>query len=104
MQKNRANFYLVLGIVVGLFLTACAGVVTGRIDVPVAGGPFSPAVDVFKAPVLELDLDQNIGARTDLSVRHVHVATVQETVFQEQAAAVQEAVMGKEHWCSRGAP
>ena len=104
MQKNRANFYLVLGIVVGLFLTACAGVVTGKIDVPVAGGPFSPAVDVFKAPVLELDLDQNIGARTDLSVRHVHVATVQETTFQVQEKAVQEVVAQTEHFCSRGAP
>jgi len=104
MQKNRANFYLVLGIVVGLFLTACAGVVTGKIDVPVAGGPFSPAVDVFKAPVLELDLDQNIGTRTDLSVRHVHVATVQETAIRVQEAAVQEVVAQTEHFCSRGAP
>ncbi len=104
MQKNRVNFYLVLGVVVGLFLTACAGVVTGKIDVPVVGGPFSPAADVIQAPVLALDLDQNIGARTDLSVRHVQAATVQQSVTQVQEKAVQEAIMQTEHFCSRGGP
>ena len=101
MLKNRIHFYLVLGIVVGLFLTACAGVVAGKIDLPVAGGPFSPVVDVFEAPVL--DLDHNFGARPDLSVRHEVVAQ-QEAVTQKAIESVvqQNAVQFEsEHFCNR---
>jgi hypothetical protein len=54
MTRKQRSVYLVLGLVVGLFLTACAGVATGQIDVagavnvPVLG----PAIEGLHLPEL----------------------------------------------------
>lgn len=39
MTNKQMTRYLVLGLIAGLFLTACAGVVSGQIDLPVLFGP-----------------------------------------------------------------
>jgi hypothetical protein len=49
-MKRSTALYLAIGLVTGLFLTACAGVVSGQVDLPTILGPQfqvqqAPAVD-----------------------------------------------------------
>ena len=51
MTKRRLTLYLVVGIVAGLFVTACAGAATGQIDMlgnqdVVAGGPLVRSISL----------------------------------------------------------
>lgn len=47
MTTMRLSLYLVIGMIAGLFITACAGVATGKIELPGAGDVFtsSPVFD-----------------------------------------------------------
>ena len=56
MTKRKLSLFLALGIVGGLFVTACAGVAAGKVDVPVAGDLFGagPAIYMQSLPSFEL--------------------------------------------------
>lgn len=58
MTTRRLSLYLVLGMIAGLFITACAGVATGKIDLPGAGDVFisGPVFDAQSAaqPAFEI--------------------------------------------------
>ncbi len=86
MLKKHVTFYLVLGIVAGLFLTACAGVVTGRVDMPVGGTTLlGPAVDIWQAPALDFLRPEVMHFKSEQAVR----------------AQVQE-MLQSGHWCNGG--
>ncbi|MBI3243413.1 MAG: hypothetical protein HYZ49_14080 [Chloroflexi bacterium] len=84
-KKNRIT-YLILGVVVGLFLTACAGVVTGKIDVPGSTGVFTfgPSVQVVQAPEIQLDTVNLIPiAYEKAQLMATHKAALQEMVVEQ---------------------
>ena len=56
MTKRRLTYYLVIGIIAGLFVSACAGVATGKVALPGSGDvlTFGPAVDAQSAPSLAI--------------------------------------------------
>ncbi len=53
MNRRKLALYLVLGLLVGLLLTACAGVAAGQNGVTL-GGPsiFGPSIDTLALPAL----------------------------------------------------
>ncbi len=89
-KKNRA-IGLVLGIVVGLFLTACAGVVSGKIDMLDNANVaiFSPGGQVMLASAIEFEtvsLAPVIYERANLIA--AHKAMLQATLLESAAVDV----------------
>ncbi len=68
MPQKQMRVYLVVGILAGLFLTACAGVISGRIDVPVSGGPFGSSVN-FLSPFETVQSTSHIGVRSEALIQ-----------------------------------
>ena len=85
MTKKARTIYLVLGIVIGLFLTACAGVVTGKINIPDHNAfTFSPSVQVVQAPEFQLDTVNLVPVsyeKAQLMTSH-RAISLQETLVQ----------------------
>lgn len=56
MTKRQLSLFLAIGIVGGLFVTACAGVAAGKVDMPAAGDLFGvgPAIHMESLPSIEL--------------------------------------------------
>ena len=70
MLKKHITFYLVLGSVTGLFLTACAGVVTGRVEMPVGGTTLlGPGAGILQAPALDFLRPEVMHVRAEQAVR-----------------------------------
>lgn len=50
-MNKRLAYCLTFGLGAVLFLTACAGVISGQVDMPMSGNPlFGPPVDVLSVP------------------------------------------------------
>jgi hypothetical protein len=116
MTKRRLTLYLVVGILAGLFVSACAGEAAGKIDLLGSSQaiPGGPAVRMVSLPSLEI-------ARPALSAQFTFqkaesVAPAEQLqadpVSLEGMAAAQAAVQsqaqtivyGHSGLCSRGAP
>ena len=56
MTKRRLSLYLVVGIIGGLFVTACAGIAVGKVDMPAAGDLFGvgPSIHMDSLPSIEI--------------------------------------------------
>ena len=118
MTRKHLTVYLALGVVAGLFITACAGVATGRIDLPAAGDVLSvgPAVDAQSAPSIDFARPSNWAKFVFEKARPVQVESIEynmESVRLETlstARALQQALWQSqvqaqhEGFCNRGSP
>ena len=57
MSKRKLAFFLVIGLIAGLFITACAGVATGQVNFIDTGGmvAFGPSIDTVTLPALNFE-------------------------------------------------
>jgi hypothetical protein len=85
MTKKSRVAYLVIGIVAGLLLTACAGVASGKIDLP--GNPsvftFGSSVQVVQIPEFQTDTINLIPLTHErANLMAAHKTALQETLLE----------------------
>lgn len=88
MTKKNRTVYLTLGIVVGLFLTACAGVVSGKIDVldNTNAFTFSPSVQIVQVPQIQMDTVNLVPVAYErANLMAIHQAALQEPALLQAA-------------------
>ncbi len=83
MKKSR-TVYLVLGVVVGLLLTACAGVASGKIDLPNTNTfTFGPSIQVVQLPEFQTDtIDLFPVTYERAGLMAAHKTALQETLLE----------------------
>ena len=104
MTRKQIAVYLVAGLCVGLFLTACVGIASGKIDLPGESDTFvfGPGVSAVQAPAVAVPAVQPQLTRRHAEAREIREARlVPQAVPQTQADTFAELQVETGHWCSR---
>jgi len=102
MKKNQIAVYLLIGIVAGLLVTACAGVANGKLIIPGNTVGTGVTFQQVQAPLLTINLTaKNAVFESEmLATRQIETLTQMNSVLQIQKPV--EMYATTTHFCSGG--